>query len=265
MILNYSFQSLACIYGKMLRLLWFYSVTTPWLSPLTISHSCFFFFSSPVFFLPKYHKIIFKKVQLAMGSGTGFSSEFSGQVNFTWFTWKCSFFISFMVWRISLTPSAKLSVTIQAVQGRWFHTGDLYVQFMCEWVKWSRHKTGLCIHLIKTMSLKSSFQKSLHYRNFSRWCIPKKVKKFPVSLVVRSHLNLCKAHQRSLQLNNNIANTHFKAFLGDKKTTTSLKQSTLRICICTSSLWQCKLCLKELRISFADIIPINAWSLIIHG
>ena len=27
-----------------------------------------------------------KKVQVAMGSGTGFSSEFSGQVNFTWFT-----------------------------------------------------------------------------------------------------------------------------------------------------------------------------------
>lgn len=163
-------------------------------------------------------------------------------------------------------PSAKLSVTIPAVHGRWFHTGDLYVQFMCEWVKWSRHKTGLWIHLIKKTSLKSSFQKSLHDWNFSQWCIPKKVTKFPVFLVVRSHLNLCKAHQRSLQLNNNIGNTHFKAFLGDKKTTTSLKQSTLRICICTSSLWQCKLCLKELWTSFAnEHIPINAWSLIIHG
>ena len=35
---------------------------------------------------------MFKKVQVAMGSGTGFSSEFSGQVNFTCFTWLCSFF-----------------------------------------------------------------------------------------------------------------------------------------------------------------------------
>ena len=69
------------------------------------------------FFLPKFRKIIFKKVQVATGSGTGFSSEFSGQVNFTWFTWLCSFFISFMVWSISLTPSAKLSVTIQQYKG----------------------------------------------------------------------------------------------------------------------------------------------------
>ena len=77
------------------------------------------------------------------------------------------FFISFMVWTISLMPPAKLSVTIQAVQGRWFHMGG-YVQFIYEWVKWSSHKTGLCIHLIKKTSRKSSFQKSLHYRNFSR-------------------------------------------------------------------------------------------------
>lgn len=189
-----------------------------------------------------------------MGSGTGFSSEFSGQVNFTWFTWLLIFY--FFYGLMDLTNALckvvcdYTSSTREVVPHGW----------LCS------HKTGLCIHLIKKTPLKSSFWKSLHYWNFSRWCIPKKVKKFPVFLVVSSHLNLCKVHQRSLQLNNNIANTHFKAFLGDKKTTTSLKQSTLRICICTSSLWQCKLCLKELWISFAnECIPINAWSLIIHG
>ena len=199
-----------------------------------------------------------------MGSGTGFSSEFSEQVNFTWFTWLCSFFYFIYGLKDLTNALCKVVCDYTTVQGRWFHMGG-YVQFMYEWVKWSSHKTGLCIHLIKKTPLKSSFRKSLHYRNFSRWCIPKKVKKkFPVFLMVHSHLNLCKAHQRSLQLNNNTANIHFKAFLGDKKTTTSLKQSTLRICIC--SLWQCKLCLKEFRISFAnEHIPINARSLIIHG
>ena len=82
-----------------------------------LSFLLLFLFFTCIFFLPKYHDIIFKKVQVAMGSGTGFSSEFSEQVNFTWFTWLCSFFISFMVWRISLMPSAKLSVTIQQYKG----------------------------------------------------------------------------------------------------------------------------------------------------
>lgn len=127
-------------------------------------------------FLPKYHKIFLKKVQVAMGSGTGFSSEFSGQVNLTWFTWLCSFFISFMVWRISLMPAAKLSVTIQAVQGRWFHMGG-YVQFICEWVKWSSHKQA-CVYTLKVLSRKvyiiktfrdDAFQKRLNTFQFSWW------------------------------------------------------------------------------------------------
>ena len=44
------------------------------------------------------------------------------------------------------------------------------------------------------------FPEKYNYRSFSRRCIPKKFKWFPVFLAVSSQLHLCRAHQRSLRL-----------------------------------------------------------------
>ena len=132
-----------------------------------LSFLLLFLFFTCIFFYPNITRLFSRKYRWPWVVEQDFHQNFLDRSTLHALHHCAHFFISFMVWTISLMPSAKLSVTIQAVQGRWFHMGG-YVQFIYEWVKWSSHKTGLCIHLIKKMSLKSSFQKSLHYRNFSR-------------------------------------------------------------------------------------------------
>ena len=121
-----------------------------------LSFLLLFLFFSCIFFLPKYHEIIFKKVQVAMGSGTGLSSEFSGQINFTWFTWLCSFFYFIYGLKDLTNAFCKVVCDYTTVQGRWFHMGG-YVQFMYEWVKCSSHKTSLCICCRSILSLVQIF------------------------------------------------------------------------------------------------------------
>ena len=121
-----------------------------------LSFLLFFLFFTCIFFSPKYHEIIFKKVRVAMGSGTGFSSEFSGQVNFTWFTWLCSFFYFIYGLKDLTNALCKVVCDYTTVQGRWFHMGG-YVQFIYEWVKCSSHKTSLCICCGSILSLVQIF------------------------------------------------------------------------------------------------------------
>ena len=116
---------------------------------------------------------------------------------------------------------------------------------------WSMGRNGFMVELYRHCKFKGFPEKFTLSKLFPT-VYSKKIKQFPAFLTISSQLCLCKEHKRSLQLKSvaTLENHEIgpKSFLRRQKDKACLKQSILRICICMSSLWQCKLLLKELYI-----------------
>ena len=137
-----------------------------------LSFLLLFLFFTCIFFYPNITRLFLRKYRWPWVVEQDFHQNFLDRSTLHGLHDCAHFFISFMVWRISLMPSAKLSVTIQAVQGRWFHMGGYVATKQACVYTWSkkRHLKVLSgkVYIIETFR-DDAFQKRFKSFQFSWW------------------------------------------------------------------------------------------------